>query len=100
MIHVRFALPALCLAALMAAGCKDNRQPTPVPPKSGGTDSQTSSNPTNNDMAKFDVKLEVWDKARVGREGHLFTIKNPSGAMLKMTDWGAHIVAIEVPDRE
>jgi aldose 1-epimerase len=100
MIHVRFALPVFCLAALLAAGCKDNRQPTPVPPKSGSTDSQTSSNTTNNDMAKFDVKEEVWGKVSDGREGHLFTIKNPSGAILKMTDWGGHIVAIEVPDRE
>lgn len=100
MIHVRFALLALCLAVLVAAGCKDNRQPTPVPPKAGSTDSQTSSNPTSNDMGKFDVQEEVWGKLSDGRDGHLFTIKNPGGAVLKMTDWGAHIVAIEVPDRD
>src|SRR5262245_49871019 len=94
-----FILIAIFLAASIAAGCKDNRQPTPVSNKSNATDSQ-ASNTTSNDMGKFDVKEEAWGKLADGREGHLFTITNSSRAVLKLTDFGGQIVAIEVPDRD
>ena len=40
-----------------------------------------------------------WGEAH-GRPVSLFTITNPSGAMLRMTDYGAKIVELHVPDRD
>ena len=34
-----------------------------------------------------------------GRAAALFTLTNPSGAQLCLTDYGARIVAVRVPDR-
>ena len=45
------------------------------------------------------MQKQTWGKLPDGREAELFTICSPSGAKLKLTNFGAHIVAIEVPDR-
>ncbi len=106
------------LAALvvLAAGCRDNREPTPVPPKPNTTSNadasinasssatvdagkKDASEPSSPDTGKFDVKKETWGKLPNGQEALLFTITNPSGAKLKFTNFGGHLVAIEVPDR-
>ncbi len=44
------------------------------------------------------MQKQTWGELPDGREAELFTITNPNGAKLKLTNYGAHIVAIEVPD--
>jgi aldose 1-epimerase len=59
-----------------------------------------SSNQANHEMGKFNVSSTSWGKLPDGREATLFTITNPSGTEVKLTDYGAHIVAVDVPDRD
>ncbi len=35
-----------------------------------------------------------------GREARLFTLENPNGLRVTLTDWGATLVSVEAPDRE
>ncbi len=35
-----------------------------------------------------------------GREARLFTLENPNGPRVTLTDWGATLVSVETPDRE
>jgi aldose 1-epimerase len=114
-------LCALCalIYGLVLPGCQGSREPTPVAVKSGGdaadagknsstppTDSGTgkpstanSPNSTENDMKKPDVESKNWGKLPDGRDAQLYTLTNPSGMKLTMTDYGAGIVSLEVPDR-
>jgi aldose 1-epimerase len=45
------------------------------------------------------VQKQTWGQLPDGRDAELFTISNPGGAKLKLTNYGAHIVAVEMPDR-
>ncbi|MGQ0635875.1 MAG: aldose epimerase family protein [Planctomycetaceae bacterium] len=47
----------------------------------------------------FTVVSKSFGKTPEGIETHLFTITNPTGASLQLTDYGARIVAVNVPDR-
>jgi aldose 1-epimerase len=98
------------LAIALAPACSDNREPTPVQKKNATVADAGSATPADaakanspesspQDTGKIDVKKETWGKLPDGRDADLFTITNPKGAKLKMTNFGAHIVAIEVPDR-
>lgn len=42
----------------------------------------------------------VWGEAADGRAIHLFTLTNDAGNTVQLTDWGATIVAVNVPDRD
>lgn len=46
------------------------------------------------------VDSMVWGKAADGRAIHLFTLTNQAGNVVRLTDWGATIVAVDVPDRD
>ena len=46
------------------------------------------------------ISKKPFGKDAVGREMTLFTMTNKSGASVSVTDFGAHIVSIIVPDRE
>jgi aldose 1-epimerase len=74
---------------LMAASGTTNAADTPASP-----------NKSQTEMSNFTFKKESFGKLPDGREASLFTITNPSGAKLQMTDFGAIIVALEVPDRQ
>lgn len=45
------------------------------------------------------MSSQSFGKTPDGVETHLYTIKNSSGASLQVTDYGARIVAVNVPDR-
>ena len=117
-------LCALCalIYGLGLPGCQESREPTPVAAKTGGdaaadagknastppTESETGKsstvnvnppNSTENDMKKPDVESKNWGKLPDGRDAQLYTLTNPSGVKLTMTDYGAGIVSLEVPDR-
>ena len=83
---------ALCAVLCWgASGCQDNR--------GAAGNKQGSSNP-NGDMGKFKFSQESFGKLTGGGDVTEFTITNPSGATLKMIDYGATIVSLEVPDKE
>jgi aldose 1-epimerase len=46
------------------------------------------------------IKKEVFGKLSDGREAYLFTLKNSAGMIVKLTDYGASIVSVMVPDRD
>lgn len=46
------------------------------------------------------VKVENFGTLRSGEEAHLYTLVNGSGASMSLTDYGARIVSIKVPDRQ
>jgi aldose 1-epimerase len=45
------------------------------------------------------VKTSVFGKLADGREAHLYTLSNTSGMQVDITDFGATVVSIKVPDR-
>jgi len=49
---------------------------------------------------KMDVTEGTFGKLPDGREAHLFTMTNSKGMVVKMTDYGAIVVSVEVPDRD
>ena len=74
--------------------------------RSGATnaanDTANQSTPTPNDTrseSNMDVKQTSFGKLPDGREAHLFTMTNDHGMVVKMTDYGAIVVSVEVPDR-
>ena len=46
------------------------------------------------------VESEVWGQTKDGRDVRLFTLTNSHGNTVQMIDWGATLVAVNVPDRE
>jgi aldose 1-epimerase len=50
-------------------------------------------------MGKFDIQTKDWGKLPDGREATLYTVANPSGLKLTMSDYGATVISLEVPDR-
>lgn len=45
------------------------------------------------------VKMRVFGKARDGRDAHLYILSNNTGMEVVITDFGATVVSIKVPDR-
>jgi aldose 1-epimerase len=45
------------------------------------------------------IKTESFGKLPDGREAHLYTLQNPSGMTVRLTDFGASVVSVMVPDR-
>jgi aldose 1-epimerase len=50
-------------------------------------------------MGKFNIEKMPFGKLPDGQEATLYTLANPAGLQLKMTDYGAAIVAFEAPDK-
>ena len=48
----------------------------------------------------MDIKKEIWGKTPDGKEIFLYTLKNASGAYVKLSNLGAAIVSIVVPDKK
>ncbi|MFO8012844.1 MAG: aldose epimerase family protein [Phycisphaerae bacterium] len=51
-------------------------------------------------MERFGVAETVYGKMPDGREVHLYTLTNSNGMRVKLTDYGATTVSVEVPDKE
>jgi len=49
---------------------------------------------------KMSVETTVYGKMPDGREVHLFTLTNTQGMRVKLTDYGAITVSVEVPDKD
>jgi len=45
------------------------------------------------------VKMRVFGKTHDGRDAHLYTLSNKAGMEVVITDYGATVVSIKVPDR-
>jgi len=48
----------------------------------------------------MDIKKELWATTPDGKEIFLYTLKNASGAYVKLASIGAAIVSIVVPDKD
>lgn len=55
---------------------------------------------TKGSQTKMSVKKDAFGKTEDGREVSLFTCTNENGLVLKLTDYGAIVVAVETPDRD
>ena len=62
-----------------------------------GKDIRDNEIKTESDM---DIKKEIWGKAPSGEEIVLYTLKNSKGAYVQLSNIGAAIVAIVVPDKD
>jgi aldose 1-epimerase len=112
-----------CCLALLAAGCQDQ---TP-PPRSGSSGNVTtadqsdagaaqpetaaavsaapSKSPASEPSApeskpKMSTEKTAFGKTADGVEVDLYTLTNAKGVVLKMTNFGAIVVSLEVPDRD
>ncbi len=89
MTTTRFALVLLSLAAcgFFAASCGEGPAP------------EAGKTPEKGESA---VKVEKtrYGALADGREVHLFTLTNPSGMRVRLTNYGAICVSVEVPDKD
>jgi len=117
----RFDLVVLsltCCLALLLAGCQNQ-----APPASGGpaVDVTTADQPdtaaaapaepapseapasepsASESETKMSHTKTAFGKTADGIEGDLYTLTNANGVVLKMTNFGAIVVSLEVPDRD
>jgi aldose 1-epimerase len=95
----------VCAAAAMLAACSP-KEPAPEQEEGGGDGSLLENIPDRvpgGDTAVKQAKVEVnesWDKLPDGRTVKLFTLTNANGLKATLTDWGATLVSMEVPDRD
>ncbi|MGL1957137.1 MAG: galactose mutarotase [Colwellia sp.] len=54
---------------------------------------------TNEEIMETEVSVEKWGKAE-GETAYLYTLKNDNGVVVKVSNWGAYIQSIIVPDRD
>lgn len=73
------SVTSLALAALCLTSC-------------GGISQQTGNNPS--------PKVEVYGKLKDGREVKIFTFGNKNGMVAKVTEYGAILTHLEVPDKD
>ena len=57
------------------------------------------ANEASNIVKAVDVKVEKWGEAE-GQTANLYTLKNDNGMVVKVSNWGAYVQSIVVPDRE
>ena len=76
------AIFIISAAALVIASCEK----TPVP---------ATSSPSRSGVTR-----EVWGRMPDGREVALFTLTNANGLRARVTEYGAILVSMEIPDRE
>lgn len=60
----------------------------------------TTSNAESGSPAKMSIQKSSFGKTAEGQELTLFTCTNAHGLVLKITDYGATVVALETPDRD
>ena len=105
-ITVRLA--AVCCAAVIAAtGCRpDMETKTSTGSSVNVTTAETTTKETSEATqstesdAKMSVEKSSFGKTQDGVEVDLYTCTNANGFVLKMTNFGAIVVSLEVPDRD
>ncbi len=100
----------LCLATVMClvlpafTACQPQaaRKPAPVGTSSANvTTADDSTEPqTTESESNMSVEKTVFGKTSEGVEVDLYTCTNANGVVLKMTNYGATTVSLEVPDRD
>jgi aldose 1-epimerase len=96
-INLRISIVVLSLCLLFSA-CEN-------PPATGNNQSnannQTNGNSTANSGAAQParVKQESFGKTADGREAKVFTLTNSKGGEVRLTDYGATVVSLKMPDR-
>lgn len=55
---------------------------------------------SNLTYAQNPVQVELWGNTAAGDAVSLYTLRNENNVVLKMTNYGATVVALELPDRE
>jgi len=61
---------------------------------------QSTSHLIDQGKSKMNIVTEPFGKTKDGAEVRLFTLRNGSGTVVKLTDYGATVVAVETADRE
>ena len=77
---------AIIAALLMTAACK------PQEPNNRVT--------TSTQEAEMKITKEGFGNTADGQEVHQFVCTNKNGLVVKLSDYGAHVTAVEVPDRD
>ena len=80
----------LALNMLMLSGCQ----------KSQKSEEAQESQEAQKDENKMNIEKTVFGKMTDDREVDLYTCTNASGSVVKLSSYGAIVVALEVPDRE
>lgn len=94
MTRISFLALLTCLIAIAQFGCNPQAQPTNSPPVDA-TDAQAPE-----DSSEMNIEKSDFGKTADGVAVDLYTCTNANGAVLKMTNFGATVVALEVPDRD
>lgn len=100
----RWLVGAMVCGWLATAGC--GRPQPPHPPDAqaigaaAGVASGLQGDAEANGATQAGVVREVFGKLPDGREAHRFVCRNAAGAVMKLTDYGATLVELHVPDRE
>lgn len=81
---------ALAAAVVCMHGCK-KKETTPAEPN---TDQETK------EVVEMSVNKESFGQTPEGREIDLYTLTNSNGLRARITNYGAILVSLEVPDRE
>ncbi len=59
-----------------------------------------TSSQKNRSLRPMAIEKTSFGKTESGEDTHLFTCTNKNGLVLKLTDYGATVVAVETPDRQ
>jgi aldose 1-epimerase len=103
--NVTWAVTALAIAVVLAACTpREEEPPEEAAPMSNleGAFSEIDLEGVK-DLASKVSRLEInenWDTLPDGRTVQLFTLTNANGIKATITDWGATLVSLEVPDRD
>lgn len=84
---MKHAAASLALASLCLTSCGEKKE---VDDESGSNDSNTNSKGTT---------VEVYGK-KDGQDVKIFTLRNKNGMLAKVTEYGAILVSLEVPDKD
>jgi len=96
----------LCIGLLPWAGCgpddktKGTAKKSPPKTTTGKDKEKKTHQPDTGSATKMSVEKTSFGKTADGKEVDLYTFTNAKGAVLKMTNFGATIVALHVPDRD
>lgn len=100
----RFLLATACGVFAVIAGCAKSTPPAPPAGPTAGSppsiDEQPAATAKMEPAIPMGHKQESFGKTADGKDVTLITCNNRNGLVLKMTNYGATIVALEVPDRD
>lgn len=91
--------PAETPAEPASSGEKPADKPA-EPPPAPAADKPAADKPAEGSEAKMSIQKSPFGKTAEGQEVSLYTLTNAQGLVVKMTDYGATVVAVETPDRD